>query len=1383
MRTRILVLLLAVFLVSGWEGYRADAATTAPPSSIAVPVTDADGAYPLSWGASATAGSTYVLQEATNPTFTTGLRTINAGTALDWAITGRTAPKTYYYRVKARHSGRTDSTWRVGKNGCAVPGTPAGTPVSITVPVSDVDGAYTMRWGTTGTSGSTYVLQEATNPTFTTGLRTITAGTSLSRLIAGRTSPRTYYYRVRARHAGYTDSAWRVGANGCAVPGRVAAAAPGSITVPASDDDGTFIVQWDASATAGVTYVLEEATESTFTATPVVVYTGPFRSLSLTAKASGTTYYYRVRAVKAGLRDSAWRSGNNGCPVDIPHPPMAAFTVNSDRGAAPLEVTFDASGSSDSSGNIVSYDWDFGDGQSGTGQVVTHRFTDPGVYRVSLAVTDDTALTGAAEGMIVAISPPLLEEDQGFLLGMAALPLWPELLPRVVQAGHVTSVAASIRLPALPEPPITVETVRLDADGNPTGTLCVLKDDGTGDDQAAADGLWTGRFTVRENTPTVISAAVRATYAGMAATRLTFLATVDVIATTPPTGDLAAVDTNRVVFVDPSSGAQTGVVGLRNTEEVLTLPDREVNRSTSEEAVAAAGQTVVGIFSNTVETPWANGEAADTESVNTAALFRLVDGKGERWRVSAPAGRHFNIPQDPEYLSRDGDRVLLQTSNAEDDTEISIVIYGGETGTPLWNCPAGTWALVFDSRLSADGRYALIIGSQGTEGVVQVLEIAGGAHWEQGFDFLDIAPMRVWELPGGGFDVTLGAARITLPPLPGTSGIQFRRPIARHVLPEVGFGPGNRYSTGLLEISSVYGPRDPGKNGGSIFHKGIDYILGSDPGNTQGYLVCPFSTTGYIDTFHYDNDAGWHVHTVDTTVDTVNKGVQFRYLHLFNDKAGTTTYNPENWKNPARAKRILVMCPSRRSAIALFPDTAEREPPFAIFSDKTCEGRTTPLYPNVTITSRFKAGETPPFIPIGITPRFKKEDAHLHVDTGYGSSLSPLMYLEHDDSGGVGLSFHNLSSANPKYPDGLVLGQYPDYLLDLYRFVEDVGTCPLCNEGALQVRVYSNSMPFDGKFDLDGFTISIEGVMVPDSVPGKVVPDGPYYKISYGGNPLQSPSTLHRPYSTIYPGKPDILTNYIGGSEVSIVPREWNGQPMPWMTDLVIPFDINWCMYSPCTVTVTALDLEGANAGKATLSINPLGLVVGDIVGVSGSAHSTEQYNYFCGDTTAHSDYWDFTNWSSLGMLCLRFYGQDCLLSKGPDGTWIPKTYHSYEKCPFLCDCVDPDDCCLDFEFTATVNDGGLFEASYRASNLNSPCGPMADCFFGPYCLYYVSEGTEKVDLNTGHFTSSQTNSYDEYRCWECGSGEALAHAWGSSQAIYTGRADIFMNARTFSCE
>ena len=70
-------------------------------------------------------------------------------------------------------------------------------------------------------------------------------------------------------------------------------------------------------------------------------------------------------------------------------PPTASFSSATDG----LTASFDASGSADSDGVVIGYSWDFGDGGSGTGVLAQHSYAQPGIYQVTLEVTDDDGAT------------------------------------------------------------------------------------------------------------------------------------------------------------------------------------------------------------------------------------------------------------------------------------------------------------------------------------------------------------------------------------------------------------------------------------------------------------------------------------------------------------------------------------------------------------------------------------------------------------------------------------------------------------------------------------------------------------------------------------------------------------------------------------------------------------------------------------------------------------------------------------------------------------------------------------------------------------------------------------------------------------------------------
>ncbi|AXT53265.1 PKD domain-containing protein [Aquimarina sp. BL5] len=68
--------------------------------------------------------------------------------------------------------------------------------------------------------------------------------------------------------------------------------------------------------------------------------------------------------------------------------PVANIVADVTSGPAPLEVTFDGSGSVDPSNNSLSYSWDFGDGTTDIGQTVVHTFDTVGSYIVTLEVNN-----------------------------------------------------------------------------------------------------------------------------------------------------------------------------------------------------------------------------------------------------------------------------------------------------------------------------------------------------------------------------------------------------------------------------------------------------------------------------------------------------------------------------------------------------------------------------------------------------------------------------------------------------------------------------------------------------------------------------------------------------------------------------------------------------------------------------------------------------------------------------------------------------------------------------------------------------------------------------------------------------------------------------------
>jgi subtilisin len=88
---------------------------------------------------------------------------------------------------------------------------------------------------------------------------------------------------------------------------------------------------------------------------------------------------------------------------DTNSPPTATFTFS----CTDLACDFDGSGSSASDGTITSYAWNFGDGNSATGDSVRHTYGVSGTYTVTLTVTDSGDITDS-DSQKVAVSDGVL---------------------------------------------------------------------------------------------------------------------------------------------------------------------------------------------------------------------------------------------------------------------------------------------------------------------------------------------------------------------------------------------------------------------------------------------------------------------------------------------------------------------------------------------------------------------------------------------------------------------------------------------------------------------------------------------------------------------------------------------------------------------------------------------------------------------------------------------------------------------------------------------------------------------------------------------------------------------------------------------------------------
>lgn len=99
--------------------------------------------------------------------------------------------------------------------------------------------------------------------------------------------------------------------------------------------------------------------------------------------------------------------------------PIATFTMSDNNPAENEWVEFDASTSRAEEGDIVRYDWDFGDGETGSGMIVTHSYDIAGTYTVVLKVTDAGGLTDEVEEDISVLPEQENPTDDMYTVRMA----------------------------------------------------------------------------------------------------------------------------------------------------------------------------------------------------------------------------------------------------------------------------------------------------------------------------------------------------------------------------------------------------------------------------------------------------------------------------------------------------------------------------------------------------------------------------------------------------------------------------------------------------------------------------------------------------------------------------------------------------------------------------------------------------------------------------------------------------------------------------------------------------------------------------------------------------------------------------------------------------
>lgn len=109
------------------------------------------------------------------------------------------------------------------------------------------------------------------------------------------------------------------------------------------------------------------------------------------------------------------------------HAPAASMSLSTNVASVGASITFDGRASSDRDGEVVSWEWEFGDGTTAQGQLLTHSYTNSGRHVVRFTAVDDADAERSATNEVFVTG--VVETDGGFSISGTVITESPESDP------------------------------------------------------------------------------------------------------------------------------------------------------------------------------------------------------------------------------------------------------------------------------------------------------------------------------------------------------------------------------------------------------------------------------------------------------------------------------------------------------------------------------------------------------------------------------------------------------------------------------------------------------------------------------------------------------------------------------------------------------------------------------------------------------------------------------------------------------------------------------------------------------------------------------------------------------------------------------------------